>query len=226
MPTGKYELDGKLLPGTTTIIGKFKNSGALIHWAWKQGLEQIDYRTTRDTAGSQGTSVHNLAESFIKGRDYEEPTDEKVIKAFNKFKEWWIKFVEFPNSDKFEIGWTEQQMVSKKYLYGGCPDLLVKKNGKYILIDFKTGKAIYEDTVIQLGAYAQLIQETDNINIDKAIIVRLPKDNSKLEIKEFSKKDLKLGFAQFKLFRKGWDNHAKIERLFTKNKRSKKYVNR
>jgi len=123
-------------------------------------------------------------------------------------------------------------MVSKKYLYGGCPDLLVKKYNKkkdkdeMILIDFKTGKAIYEDTVIQLGAYGQLIKETDNIDIDKAIIVRLPKDNSKLEIKEFSKKDLKLGFAQFKLFRKGWDNHAKIERLFTKNKRSKKYVNR
>ena len=115
-------------------------------------------------------------------------------------------------------------MVSKKYLYGGCPDLLVKKNKKYILIDFKTGKAIYEDTVIQLGAYGQLIKETDNIDIDKAIIVRLPKNNSKLEIKEFSKKDLKLGFAQFKLFRKGWDNHAKIERLFTKYKRRKKYV--
>ena len=129
-------------------------------------------------------------------------------------------------SNKFELVWTEKQMVSKKYLYGGCPDLLVKKNKKYILIDFKTGKAIYEDTVIQLGAYGQLIKETDNIDIDKAIIVRLPKDNSKLEIKEFSKKDLKLGFAQFKLFRKGWDNHAKIERLFTKNKRSKKYVNR
>ena len=220
MPTGKYELDGRLLPGTTTIIGKFKNSGALIHWAWKQGMDGIDYRETRDQAGEQGTSVHYLAESYIKKWSYEEPTDEKVIKAFNKFKEWW------DNIGDVKIIWTEKQMVSKKYLYGGCPDLLVKKNGKYILIDFKTGKAIYEDTVIQLGAYGQLIKETDNIDIDKAIIVRLPKDNSKLEIKEFSKKDLKLGFAQFKLFRKGWDNHAKIERLFTKNKRSKKYVNR
>ena len=51
MPTGKYELDGRLLPGTTTIIGKFKNSGALIHWAWKQGMDGIDYRETRDQAG-------------------------------------------------------------------------------------------------------------------------------------------------------------------------------
>ena len=232
MPTGKYELDGKLLPGTTTIIGKFKNSGALIHWAWKQGMDGIDYRETRDQAGEQGTSVHYLAESYIKKWSYEEPTDEKVIKAFNKFKEWW-------DEQHHEVLWTEKQMVSPKLKYGGCPDLLVKKLVLYqnekgyktfvpliILVDFKTGKAIYEDTVIQLGAYAQLIQETDNINIDKAIIVRLPKDNSKLEIKEFSKKDLKLGFAQFKLFRKGWDNHAKIERLFTKNKRSKKYVNR
>ena len=181
----------------------------------------LDYRETRDTAGSQGTSVHYLAESYIKGWDYEEPTDEKVIKAFNKFKEWWISL-----SNKFELVWTEKKMVSKKYLYGGCPDLLLKINNKFCLCDLKTGKAIYEDTVIQLGAYGQLIKETDNIDIDKAIIVRLPKDNSKLEIKEFSKKDLKLGFAQFKLFRKGWDNNEKIERLFTKNKRNKKYVNR
>ena len=94
MPTGKYELDGKLLPGTTTIIVKFKNSGALIHWAWKQGMDGIDYRETRDQAGEQGTSVHYLAESYIKKWSYEEPTDEKVIKAFNKFKEWWDKFVE------------------------------------------------------------------------------------------------------------------------------------
>ena len=220
MPTGKYELDGRLLPATTTIIGKFKNSNALIHWAWKEGVAGRDWKKTRDTAGSQGTSVHYLAESYIKKWSYEEPTDEKVIKAFNKFKEWW------DNIGDVKIIWTEKQMVSKKYLYGGCPDLLLKINNKFCLCDLKTGKAIYEDTVIQLGAYGQLITETDNINIDKAIIVRLPKDNSKLEIKEFSKKDLKLGFAQFKLFRKGWDNHAEIEKLFTKNKRSKKYVNR
>ena len=31
MPTGKYELDGRLLPGTTTVIGKFTNKEALIN---------------------------------------------------------------------------------------------------------------------------------------------------------------------------------------------------
>jgi hypothetical protein len=94
MPTGKYELDGRLLPGTTTIIGKFTNKEVLINWAWKEGIAGRDWKKTRDTAGSQGTSVHYLAESYIKKWSYEEPTDEKVIKAFNKFKEWWDKFVE------------------------------------------------------------------------------------------------------------------------------------
>jgi len=229
MPTGKYELDGRLLPGTTTIINKFKSSGALIHWAWKQGKDGLDYRETRDKAGSQGTSVHYLAESYIKGWDYEEPTDEKVIEAFGKFKEWWDEFSKPVIKNQvfhFDIVWTEKQMVSKKYFFGGCPDLLIKRHGLHILIDFKTGKSIYQETVSQMGAYAQLIFENDNFAIDKAIIVRLPKDNSDLEIKEFSSKDLKLGFANFKLFRKAWDYDAEIEKLFTKNKRSKKYVNR
>ena len=106
MPTGKYELDGKLLPGTTTIIGKFKNSGALIHWAWKQGMDGIDYRETRDQAGEQGTSVHYLAESYIKKWSYEEPTDEKVIKAFNKSRfispeEWEIHLDRFQNRKSY-----------------------------------------------------------------------------------------------------------------------------
>ena len=37
MPTGIYKLkDGTLVPGTTTIMGAFKDSGGLVHWAWEQ----------------------------------------------------------------------------------------------------------------------------------------------------------------------------------------------
>lgn len=38
MPTpksGYYTRDGKRVPGVTTILGKFKESGGLIHWSWE-----------------------------------------------------------------------------------------------------------------------------------------------------------------------------------------------
>jgi len=38
------------IPGTTTVIGRFKESGGLIYWAWDQGQQGLDYRQTRDAA--------------------------------------------------------------------------------------------------------------------------------------------------------------------------------
>ena len=110
-------------------------------------------------------------------------------------------------------------MVCETYEFGGCPDLLVKdENGNYILIDFKTGKQIYNDTIIQLGAYSWLISENDNIQVNKGIIVRLPKNNSKIEIKEFIREQLIFGWEQFTLYLQAYDNDAIIDRYFRKEK--------
>ena len=121
----------------------------------------------------------------------------------------------------FKVIWTERNMVSEKLKYGGCPDLLVKKNGEYILIDFKTGKAIYPETILQMGAYDNLIYETQGFHCDKAMIVRIPKVNRKIEVKTFSSSQLKLGFKQFDLLRKAHINNFKIKTYFDKPKRKK-----
>ena len=106
----------------------------------------------------------------------------------------------------FKVIWTERNMVSEKLKYGGCPDLLVRKYNKetdkheMIMIDFKTGKGIYPD---------------------KAMIVRIPKDNQKIEVKTFSSSQLKLGFKQFDLLRKAHINNFKLKKIFEKRKRKK-----
>ncbi len=39
-PKGGYrDADGKRIPGVTTIIGRFKESGALIRWAYGRGRD-------------------------------------------------------------------------------------------------------------------------------------------------------------------------------------------
>ena len=119
----------------------------------------------------------------------------------------------------FEIIWTEKKMGSIKLECGGCPDLLVKKNGEYILIDFKTSKDFYGDMLIQLSAYSELIRETQNIVIDKAIIVRFPKDDDKFKVKEFSKKDLAIGLKQFKILRRAFDLDKELNKLMKRKKK-------
>jgi hypothetical protein len=42
---GKYRLaDGTRVPSVTEILSRFKEGGALIHWAWRLGMEGEDYR--------------------------------------------------------------------------------------------------------------------------------------------------------------------------------------
>ena len=119
----------------------------------------------------------------------------------------------------FEIVWTERKMGSKKLEVGGCPDLLVKKNGEHILVDFKSSKAIYYDHIIQLSAYAELIKESEGIEIDKAIIVRFPKEEDDTEIKEFSKEELAVGLEQFKLLRKAFDIDKDLNKILKRKKK-------
>ena len=203
MPTGNYLLKGKKVPSVTTIIGRFKNATGLIIWSNQLGLKGINYFDELKKAGDTGTSLHDLAELHIKGEEYQLPDDPTVRHCFNQFLEWW-------NNTNYKVTWTEKKMGSKKLEVGGCPDLLV--DGK-VLIDFKTSKAIYSDMIIQLSAYAELIKESEGIEIDKAIIVRFPKEDDDTEIKEFSKEDLAVGLKQFKLLRKAFDIDKDLNKL-------------
>lgn len=113
----------------------------------------------------------------------------------------------------FKVIWTEKKYKSKKLKFGGCPDLLVKKDGKYILVDLKTSKAIYSDMLIQLSCYAELIRENDGIEIDRAVIVRFPKDDDDTEIRKFTKEELAVGLKQFKILRKAFDLDKDLNKI-------------
>lgn len=117
-----------------------------------------------------------------------------------------------------EVIWTEKHYTSRKYKYGGTPDLLVKKKGKYILIDFKTSSNVYVDNLIQGSAYAHLIKENDKIEIDQFLVARFPKDDSEYEIKEFNKTDLKEAFKQFKFYLSAFERDKELKKRMRKKK--------
>ena len=89
--------------------------------------------------------------------------------CFQQFLEWWNNF-------DCEVIWTEKTYTNKKLLVGGCPDLLVKKDNKYILIDFKTSsREKAEDWItnyfIQGSAYAEMYQEHFEEEINQIVIL-------------------------------------------------------
>ena len=206
MPTGDYIINNKKLPSVTTIIGRFKNAIGLIIWSNQLGLKGLNYFDELKNAGNIGTNLHDLAELAILKKDYQLPEDPTVLHCFNQFLEWWDNLT-------CEVIWTEKKFISEKLMFGGCPDLLVKKDGKYILVDLKTSKSLYSDFVIQLGSYKFLVEENMDIEIDRAVIVRFPKDDDDTEIRKFTKEELAVGLKQFKLLRKAFDLDKDLNKI-------------
>lgn len=158
MPTAKggyFLKDGTKVPSVTTILSRFKESGALMHWAWKMGKEGKDYREERDKAADAGTLAHAAVENWIHGRPivFEGDPDvcEKAKKAFGAFLEWAAQ-------TQLKVTHTEIPLVSERYKFGGTFDALLVR-GKRAMGDWKTSGAVYGDYLAQVAAYGILWEE-------------------------------------------------------------------
>jgi hypothetical protein len=158
-PTAGYRNSaGEKIPGTTTIIGRFKDSGGLLQWAFTQGqaAERGEIRSLydkRDEAATLGTIAHSLVEAHIKTGALPDPaTPEAAKSAFDAYRKW-------ASMTKLEIVEQETSMVSEKYQFGGTLDAIGRMDGELCLLDWKTSNGVYQDYLVQLAAYALLWDE-------------------------------------------------------------------
>lgn len=172
-----YHYGAERLPGVTGILKVLDKSDALINWAARQTAEAMVelLRTTdgqpspfailmdtvgeagvikaatsrkewkRDEAAKLGSDVHAMADKISTGLDtgWMEPA---VLERVERYRDWWTS-----------SGWTlrlSEAYVASGGLYGGTFDLLARdRDGRTVLADIKTGKAIYHEAVLQLAAY-------------------------------------------------------------------------
>lgn len=184
-----YTYEGTVYRGVTGVLSVIDKSGPLMSWAAKQTAEAavallgddnalkellaavgpegtvraLTSRANwkRDEAAALGTEVHSLADLVVRG----EPTpsmNETTRKRVLCYAQWWK-----------DSGWTlrtsEAMLINPTMGYGGTLDLLAKdRDGRTVLADIKTGKAVYNEAVLQLTAYgmAEYIQPpSDNVMV-------------------------------------------------------------
>lgn len=166
---GYYNAAGDKLPGTTTIIGRFKDSGGLVQWAYKSGREHErlvhqgkpaprHLYDVVDDAALAGNIAHDMIEAHILGKEFKAPeaSDDILAKARNSF----AQFLEWREQSRIEIVATERAYVSERHQFGGTVDAIGRDGrGRIVLLDWKTSNAVYQDYLIQLAAYALLLEE-------------------------------------------------------------------
>mgnify|MGYP000970549762 CR=1 FL=1 len=192
MPTpraGYFLADGTKVPGVTTILSRWKDSGGLLQWAFKQG--QSGARTLyeeRDKAADIGTLAHSMVEHRLTGRDPAnalagQPEDYcvKARTAYAAFDAWM-------SQTQAKVISAEEPMVSERYKFGGTPDVVLRMpDGRLALGDVKTSNGIYRDYLMQVAAYGILWDENHEEKITGGFhIMRFSKEAPDFEHRYFA----------------------------------------
>lgn len=200
-----YWLDGKRLPGVTTICGVMEKP-ALISWAgkmatefllgardvfhpdvwvnppmWEAGRAYTEqeiaelaasagswHRATKEKAADFGTSAHDWIERDIYGVKQDLPEAPEVKASCVAWLEWKARH----HVEIIEVEWS---VTDGKV--GGKLDALALVDGILRVLDHKTGKGIYLESVIQVGQYHQMaVPLTSQPIVGWPIVLHEPKD--------------------------------------------------
>ena len=241
MPTaraGYYTKDKKRVPSVTTITGRFKDSGALIKWAYSQGVEHErlrmlglpapgDLYDVSGKAADVGTVVHAMAERHVQcaymGAGNAQA--EAQVVAAQMYAGWEIvqqervqvaygAFLNWLAMTRIEFVYTEVAMVSEEHRFGGSLDWIGRMEGRPLLIlgDHKTSNGIYSDHLVQVAGYHILWQEThpDEPLEEGAHILRFAKDTGDFAHHHFA--DLTNEREQFLLLRRAYELDLQIRK--------------
>ena len=127
-------------------------------------------KTEENEYSKIGKDVHKIAEEFINiwkkdnSIDFLETLYELESKYEDDYKDHCQNLAEFFKEkltcEGYEVLSTEEDLLSEKYNLSGKSDLVLEKNGKLTVIDYKTGKSSsVRDYVTELCYYKMLVED-------------------------------------------------------------------
>lgn len=160
----------------------------------EEALKQ--HTVKKEEAAGIGELVHNWVEAFARSQTHGESLPEiaddlpdPVINGINAFLDWHaqhdVKFIA-----------TEKMVYSKQHGFVGLADAIAEIDGKRILLDYKTGKGIYNEFYYQVAGY-RLAYEEENGKLDGCMILHFDKESGNFNSKNISDEDYKLNAPVF-----------------------------
>jgi hypothetical protein len=171
-----YKLkDGTRVPGTTTITGGELgwNKQVLVSWANKKGLEGIETSKFVDNLAEIGTLAHQLVlDHFLKKEtDTSDYSKNQIDAARNCLDSYW----NWEKGKTIETRLLETPLVSEQFKFGGTLDCYALIDGKLTLLDFKTGKGIYDEYFVQVAGGYLLLLEENGMAVESIQILNIPR---------------------------------------------------
>lgn len=143
----------------TAMLAKGQEREAIAH---VKGARFGDAGTKAD----RGTIVHGALEAYLAGKPADQGTIEAQLREARVPLNMWKStaamisgLMEFLHDEEPEVYWSESTAYSRQHGYAGTPDLIARMRVggtlQNVIVDVKTSKAIYDETALQLCAYAR-----------------------------------------------------------------------
>jgi hypothetical protein len=209
-PKKGYYVGDQKVPGVTTLIGRFKDSGPLMFWAFEQGKaaqrgEIANLYDKRDSAAEAGTLAHSLVEAHIHNLPLPDLSAHPPEIA-SQARQGYENYTRWQEDNKIEIVCQEIELVSTKHLCGGCLDAIGKNSRKQLcILDWKTSNGVYLDYLLQIAAYNQLwIENHPDMPLTGGFhLLRFSKEHADFTHHYWS--ELDEAWEMFLLFRRAYD---------------------
>ena len=163
-------------PSVTTILGVLRKIG-LEFWFKYNTAKFCDEKSEKGKL--IGTQIHEAIEAYVLKQEVKVDT-EHVEEVSNALKGFMLFRKEHP---EFILEWSEEMLTSIKCGYNGTMDCRATKDGKTIVMDWKTGEAkkkdtpaIYDEYKYQVAAYVKTYNEVPGEDVGLAMIVSFAKD--------------------------------------------------
>lgn len=157
--------NGEKYPSVTTALGALNRKKI---WEWRQRVGSEAANKISTQASRAGTAVHHIAEDYILGQ-MKEDANPIALNTFRTIQ---------PHLDKNvdEVYGVELRMYSDVLKTAGTADLICRYAGKNTILDFKTSKRWKKKDEItsyfmQGAAYAQMVEEHYDMNIDQIVVL-------------------------------------------------------
>jgi hypothetical protein len=214
----RYEVDGKVVPGVTTVLG-IVNKPALVPWAAKMAAEEFtrqikpgvaydevslsaiaedikrSHRAKTAAAATVGTIVHDWVEEFLRmGRPPADPVNEAAQNGVLAWLEWW-------RANEVRPAMVER-IIYHPEGYAGRVDFVGEVNGRRMVADIKTSSGVWPEMWLQVHAYAAALTQ-EGWCASEVGIIHLDKDSGEMtwHTRPITQRETDAWFAALDLYR-------------------------
>jgi len=162
--------EGVFYPSVTYVLSHLPKDKFFESWMKDVG-HNADLIMRR--AGDEGTQVHNAAEAYLAGEEIIWIDDNGNAKYSLEVWKMILKFVDFWETYKPELVASETHLFSDELKVAGTGDLVVRLDGKLMLLDIKTSNSLHESYDLQLSVYRRAWDELFDTKIEDTGILWL-----------------------------------------------------